>query len=231
MDVNNLFDYIFHPRAIAVIGVTPGADENRFSGQYFLRSLVAAGYNGSLYAVGIEKGEYRGLKVYPRVTAIPAKIDLAIIAVPSRSVPQVLTDCGDKGIRAVHVFSAGFRELGGGKKIKLQQKIVTIARQRGIRFIGPNCMGVYYPSGGLSFNLSFTEKSGALSLISQSGSNAEYAIRMGMRRGIYFNKVISYGNGSDIAENDLLEYLIDDYDTKVIALYIEGSGNGVIFFK
>ena len=227
----NVLDSLFHPQSVAVIGVMPGADENRFGGQYYIRSIIDIGYKGRLYAVGIKSGEYRGLHIYPKVTDIPDPIEYAIIAVPARIVPKILADCGDKGIHAVHIFSAGFSELSGETGKKLQEEIIEIARRQGIRFIGPNCMGVYSPAGGLTFNGKFTTQSGTLSFISQSGSNAEYTIRMGMRRGVYFAKVVSYGNGPDIAETDLLEYLAGDTETKAIALYIEGIQDGKRFFK
>jgi len=224
-------DYFFHPRSIVVIGVSPGVDENRFGGQYFLRSLVAAAYPGRLYAVGIEDGDYRGIKVYPRITDIPDDIDYAIIAAPARAVPQILRECVEKHVPAAHVFSAGFGELGDETGYMLESELAGIARQGKIRFIGPNCMGIYCPGCGLSFNHKFTTKKGSLAFVSQSGSNAEYAVQMGMRRGVYFSKVVSYGNGVDVAESDLLEYLAADPETKVIVLYIEGVRDGRRFFK
>jgi acetate---CoA ligase (ADP-forming) len=224
-------DYFFYPGSIVIIGVTPGADENRFGGQYYLRSLMAAGYSGKTFAVGMLGGEYRGLKIFRHVTDIHDRIDYAIISVPAKAVPDVLTDCGIKHIPAVHIFSAGFGELGGIENKAREQRLLEIAREYGIRFIGPNCMGVYCPGTGLSFHDKFSTLSGGLSFISQSGSNAEYVVRMGMRRGTGFAKVVSYGNGTDIEAADLLEYLAGDPDTKVISIYVEGVRDGKRFLN
>jgi acyl-CoA synthetase (NDP forming) len=228
---HEVLDYFFRPQSIAVIGVSPGTDETRFGGQYFLRSLMKAGYAGRLYAVGLGTGTYKGKNIYLDINSVPDEIDYAIVAVPAKFTPDILRDCIWKKVKAVHFFSAGFSELGGEFEANLQRELTDIARKSGIRFIGPNCMGIYHPKMGLTFNPDFPNESGALSVISQSGGNSEYAIRVGMKRGIYFSKVISYGNGADVNETDLLEYLAKDDDTKVIAMYVEGVRDGSRLFK
>jgi len=228
---HDVLDYFFQPQSIAVIGVSPGTDETRFGGQYFLRSLMKAGYTGRLYAVGLGSGAYKGKKIYPDINTVPDEIDYAIVAVPAKITPDILKDCIRKKVKAVHFFSAGFSELGGESEANLQKKLTDIARKSGIRFIGPNCMGIYDPKMGLTFNPDFPSESGTLSVISQSGGNGEYAIRTGKKRGVYFSKVISYGNGADVNETDLLEYLAKDDDTRVIAMYVEGVRDGSRFLK
>jgi acetate---CoA ligase (ADP-forming) len=228
---HEVLDYFFRPQSVAVIGVSPGTDETRFGGQYFLRSLMKAGYAGRLYAVGLGSGTYKGKNIYPDIITVPDEIDYAIVAVPAKFTPDILKDCIHKKVKAVHFFSAGFSELGGESEANLQKELTDLARKSGIRFIGPNCMGIYHPKMGLTFNPDFPSESGVLSIISQSGGNSEYAIRMGMKRGIYFSKVISFGNGADVNETDLLEYLARDDDTGVIAMYLEGVRDGSRFLK
>ena len=129
------------------------------------------------------------------------------------------------------MFTAGFSELGSEQGRQLERQIATAARQKGIRLIGPNCMGLYYPKTRLTFGIDFPKESGSVGYIAQSGGNSIYGIREAATRGLYFSKVISYGNACDLNESDFLEYLAQDPETKIIAAYIEGIKDGQRFLK
>lgn len=223
-------EYLFHPNSIAVVGVS--SDLSRFrAGRLFTESLVDAGFEGKLYPVGREGGKISGLETYHSLRDIPDTVDYAISAIPAQHIPQLIVDCASKGVRAIHLFTAGFSEIGNKEGAQRQIQTAALAQQMGIRIIGPNCMGLYCPKSRIAFHPDFPKESGTIGFLSQSGGNAIYAVREGASRGIYFSKVISYGNASDLNECDFLEYLTYDPDTKIISAYIEGINDGTPFVK
>jgi len=223
-------DYIFNPRSIAVVGVS--TDMSRFrSGRLFLESVVDAGFEGPIYPVGHDKGEVFGLELYPSIKAVPGTVDYVISAIPAEHTPQLIVDCASKGVKAVHLFTAGFSEIEDKQGQQLQDELVALARQNGVRIIGPNCMGLYCPKAKIAFHPDFPKENGTIAFLSQSGGNTIYAVREGATRGIYFSKVVSYGNAADLNECDFLEYFTDDPDTEIIAAYIEGVTNGTRFVE
>ena len=223
-------DYLFHPRSVAIAGVS--GDLARFSGgRMFLQNLINAGYKGKIYPVNPSGGEVLGLKIYPNIKDIPDTVDYVISAIPAQYTPQLVADCADKRVKAVHMFTSGFSEIGDEEEKQLEWQIATMARQKGIRIIGPNCMGLYCPKGGLSFGPDLSKQSGCVGYISQSGGNSLYGVREAATRGVYFSKVISYGNACDLNETNFLEYFTHDPETKIIAAYIEGVKDGRRFFQ
>jgi acyl-CoA synthetase (NDP forming) len=215
---------LFSPSNVAIAG----ASLNPVSGGYqFTRFLVDQGYQGKLYPVNPTLSEIFGLKVYPRITEIPeSSVDYVISCVPAESVLSLLEDCGKKNVKLVHLFTARLKETGRKKETKLQNEILEKARRLGIRILGPNCMGIYYPKLGLSFNYELPIKSGPVGGFFQSGGGAGEFVRYAALRGVRFSKVISYGNASDIDGAELLNYFASDNETKVIASYIEGVKDG-----
>jgi acyl-CoA synthetase (NDP forming) len=233
-------DCIFNPQSVAFVGVsTEKADRAQQTGERhvdvggtrFLRFLLDYGFKGKIYPVNPKGGEILGLKVYPNIKDVPEPVDYVICSVSAPQVPQLVKDCIAKGVKTVHIYSGGFSETGTEQGKRLEEEISSLARQSGIHIIGPNCMGVYYPRAGLSIIPDFSKESGSASLICQSGGNSVYLVREGARRGIKFSKVISYGNACDVDETDLLEYLAQDSDTKIIAAYIEGVKDGQRFHR
>jgi len=223
-------EYIFHPQSIAVVGVSP--DPNRHSvGRFFVSGMINQGFRGRLYAVSLEGGEYEGRPIYLSLKDIPDTIDYAMVAVPSRSAVQMVRDAAAKGAKLVHFFTGGFSETGGTEESRLERELVAVARETGVRILGPNCMGLYYPKGGLTFNPFFSKRIGRTGLISQSGGNSIYAARMAERRGVFYSKIVSYGNAADLNECDFLDYLTADPETDVIALYVEGVDDGPRFLS
>ena len=221
-------EYIFHPRSIAVVGAStqpsnPAAD-------VFIQPLLILDYPGPIYPVNPKGGELLGLKVYPTLADVPGPVDLATICVPAPLVPQMMADCAHKGVKLAQIFTAGFSESGEAGE-RLEAEIAAIARRGGVRVIGPNCMGIYCPGTGLSFNPYFPRDSGAVGYLSQSGANINDVVEPGVHRGLRFSKVVSYGNACDLNECDFLEYLAGDPETQIIAMYIEGIRDGQRFVK
>lgn len=214
-------DYLFYPRSLAVVGVSN--DMTRPSGgRVFTETNLKGGFKGPIYPVGSGGGEIFGRKIYHNLKDIPDSVDFVITSVPAPNIPQLLWDSATKGVTVAHLFTSGFSELGDDHGRQLEAEIASITRQTGIRAIGPNCMGLYCPKTGLSFCTDFSSRSGAVGYLSQSGGHTIYGVIEANTRGIYFSKVISFGNAVDLNESDFLEYLGDDPETEIVAIYIEG---------
>ncbi len=220
-------DFLFHPNSLALVGITTA--ETWHWTLTFLEGLLEIGFDRPLYLVNPKGGEIKGHKVYASLKDVPGNIDYVIGLVNAQIAPKLVEECAEKGVRAIHFCTAGFSETGEEERVKLESELVETARKKGIRIIGPNCMGIYCPQSRLSFSPAFPKESGPVGVISQSGGNSIYLVRQAALRGIRFSKVISYGNACDINENDLLEYLASDVDTRIIALYIEGIRDGKRF--
>jgi len=222
------FAPFFYPKSHAVIGAS--ADQQKLGGR-FVGILLSFGYNGKLYPVNPNEGQILGLKTYSRVGDIPDSVDLATITIPARGVPQAVEECLAKGIKAVQIVTSGFKERSEeGQKLE-EQMAKTAAR--GIRIIGPNGFGVYSPSGNLTFmpGADLPRESGPVAFICQSGGISYRVAGRGSGLGIRFSRVVSFGNACDVNESDLLEYLKEDPETKIITAYIEGVKDGPRFFK
>ncbi len=141
-----------------------------------------------------------------------------------------MSECPQKGVQVIHLYTARFRETGSKDATKLETRILQQAKELGIRLIGPNCMGVYHPREGMAFAYDFPTEPGKVGMFSQSGGAATEFINYASLRGIRFSKVISYGNAIDLNEADYLEYLTQDPETRVIASYMEGLKDGKRFF-
>jgi acyl-CoA synthetase (NDP forming) len=217
-------DYIFHPRSIAVVGASDGTFNAATN--IFLDNLRQFGYKGEIYPINPKSKEILGLKAYSSVHDIPGPVDHVICGIPATSTHQLLKDCIAKKVRTLHLYTAGFAEIGDEDRDKLQQKLVDTACGTDVRIIGPNCMGIYCPASGISFCFDFPKEPGPVGFISQSGSYSLLVVRGAASRGVRFSKMVSYGNACDIDECDLLEYLTDDPETEVIAAYIEGTKDG-----
>ncbi len=220
---------LFSPSSVAVVG----ASLNPLSGGHqFTRFLIDHGFQGRLYLVNPNLSELLGHKVYPRLTEIPEpSVDYVISCVPAEGVLSLLQDCYKKNARLVHLFTARLKETGRKKETELQNKILEKARQLGIRILGPNCMGVYHPKLGLSFNYDLPIETGPVGGFFQSGGGAGEFVRYAALRGVRFSKVISYGNAPDIDEVELLDYFTSDSETRVIASYVEGVKDGRRFLE
>ena len=218
----------FHPRSIAVVGASVNPSS---MGYRYVHHLTNYGYRGQVYPVTPHWSEVLGFEAYPSLENVPGTVDYVICCIPASKVPDLLLECPDKGVKVVHLFTCRFSETGHEDAAKLEEEVLHRAREFGICLIGPNCMGIYYPKGGLAFSYDFPTEPGKLGMFLQSGGAATEFIHYASLRGIRFSKVISYGNALDLNEADFLEYLSQDPETDIIASYIEGIKDGRRFFK
>jgi acyl-CoA synthetase (NDP forming) len=223
---NHSLDEIFHPRSVAVVGVS--SKEER-SWDSWLTRLLHFGFSGPIYPINPNADTILGLKAYPSVRAVPGPVDYCIVQVPAEHSLDVLADCAAKGVRAVHFFTAGFTETASPEGKRLEEEMRRLQRQSGIRVLGPNCMGLYVPDAGLTIVPGMPKEKGNVAFITQSGFNAHLLVRMAAQRGARFSTVVSYGNAIDVADAELLEYLAQDAETDIVACYIEGVRNGPRF--
>ncbi len=217
-------DFVFHPQAIAIAGVS--AKEQGFGGGGFVQSLQEIGFPGPIFLIHPTARAIRGLKCYRSLRDVPDEVDYVISSVPARVVPQLVEDCIARGVRVLHLFTAGFTETGDEERAALERAVVERAKEAGIRVIGPNCMGLYVPASRLAMMPGQPPEPGDVGMVSQSGMNAGEFVRYGLPRGLRFSKVVSFGNGSDLKAADFLEYFLDDDDTRIVAAYLEGIQDG-----
>ncbi len=217
-------DTMFYPRSVAVVGAS--SNPAGWGGTDFLTRLRKMGFAGGLYPVNPRATEIQGLKAYPDVKSIPETLDFVIVGVPAPRVPGVLEDCIAAGVKNVHIFSSGFSETGEEEGRKLDEEIVRIIRRGGLRVVGPNCMGIYVPASKLVGWGATPHASGPVAFLSQSGGHAETLSSYAQEMGVYFSKVISFGNARGLQALDFLEYLAQDPETKIITMYLEGLSDG-----
>jgi acetyl coenzyme A synthetase (ADP forming)-like protein len=221
-----MLDHFFTPTSVAVIGAStePGK-----VGYDILKNLIDAQFQGTIYPVNPKAEQILGIPVFKSVLDIPGAVELAVIVIPAKFVAGVLEQCGQKGIDAVVIISAGFKEIGPAGA-ELEKEAMAVAKRHGIRVIGPNCLGII--STGVGLNASFapgTPKNGHLGLFSQSGALATAVLDWSTQAGIGFNKFFTFGNQADVATIDLLRAWKDDPEIRAIVAYIEAIGDGQQF--
>ncbi|MEU6422906.1 acetate--CoA ligase family protein [Streptomyces spiralis] len=216
------FAGLFAPRSIAVAG----ASTNKASfGNRFLAAYRGAGWEEGLYALHPSATEVDGVPAYPSVDAVPGGVDYLVVAVPAARVPDVVESAAGKA-RFIHVITGGFGEMGTAGR-ELEDRLIKAVRGTDTRLLGPNCLGVFSPAGRQTFTLGSPREPGVVSVVSQSGGLSGDMVTVGNRRGIRYSKLVSIGNAIDVDHSDLVEWLVDDPDTEVIGLYLEGAGDGV----
>jgi acetyl coenzyme A synthetase (ADP forming)-like protein len=215
---------VFEPRSIAVIGASRRRDT---IGYVIFDSLLREGYTGAVYPVNPHADVVHSIRAYPSIGEVPGPVDLAVIVVPKEGVLDVAAECGEAGVRALVVISAGFREVGG-EGVERERRLLELVRRYGMRMVGPNCMGVLNTDPAVSMNATFaptTPPAGNVAFLSQSGAMGVTILDYAREYGIGVSKFISMGNKADISGNDVLEYLRDDERTSVILMYLENFGN------
>ena len=223
------FEYVFHPRSIAVVGAS--RNEAKF-GTGYLRGLITANFKGEVYAVHPDGGKILGVDAYPNLQAIPGPVDYVIVSIPAKYLVPLLEDCTAKGVKAVQMFTAGFKEAGTEEGRKLEKEIARMAKQGGFHIIGPNCIGVYNPAINMPYGMAgMIGEVGSVAIISQSGGVGGKVVKAGFLRGIGFSKVVSFGNGCDLDSVDYLEYFGQDSQTEIIGAYLEGVSDGRRLFQ
>ena len=216
---------IFYPNSVAVIGVSAKPTN---LGRNIVANLIDFGFQGIVYAVGPSGGVIATRRIYRSVVDIPDHVDLAVILTPAHTIPSILEECGQKGVRWAVIETAGFREYGE-KGRQIEQEMLRVAEKYGLRFIGPNCIGVINMENGLCVpfpRLKPFIKAGDVSFISQSGGVGISVMNLMANEGVGLNKFISAGNMLDIGAEELLEYLINDPGTRLIFIYLEGIQDG-----
>jgi acetyltransferase len=215
-------DPIFNPRVVAVIGAsaTPGK-----WGYSLMERPLRAGFTGEVIPVHSSAETIMGRRAYRSVLDIPGPVDLAVLTVPAAAAAEVMRECGAKGIRGAVVISAGFAESGAAGEQR-QAELVAAARAAGIRFVGPNCNGMWSATAGLSLFSPQAPQPGPIAFISQSGAFGGSLLGQAAQRGYGVSRFVSSGNQADLNDADYLEYLADDPETRVIAFYIEGLREG-----
>jgi len=226
-------DFLFYPRSVAVIGASnvPGK-----IGNAIMRSILLK-FGGKVYAVNVKGGEIeingKKFTVYRSVKDIPDEVDVAVIAVPAKFVPNIIDECGEKGVKGAVVISAGFKEAG---RVDLEEELVNRAGKWGIRVVGPNCLGVTNLENGFDCTFNPPERQarppfGKVAFMSQSGAFGAAILDWAASHKIGMSKFISLGNMADLDESDFIAYLGEDEKTGVITGYIEGVKDGRKFFN
>ena len=218
-------EHFFNPRSVVVFGVST---QSRNLGKEIARNLFEFEYNGVIHFVGVEGGVLFGRTIHESVLQIKEPIDLAIILTPAKTIPGIMEQCGAKGICRVVVESGGFGEFDEGGQ-QLGEQVKAIAMKHGIRFIGPNCIGIMNSSNGLATPFPTMRNvfpRGGVGIIAQSGGVALTFLNMFQGEQLGFSKFAAIGNKLNVDENDLLEYYVQDPETTVICMYLESVKDG-----
>jgi acetate---CoA ligase (ADP-forming) len=215
----------FYPRRVAVVGVS---DSPTNLAQGIVANLLNFNYQGQIYLVGRRPGTVLGLPVYTGLTALPEKVDVVAVLAPARTVPAIVRECGRLGIDRVVVESAGFSELND-KGRALEEEVQAALKKYGIRLVGPNGLGLMNLEIGLALpfgDIGKRARKGSISIIAQSGGVATHMLAWMDKEGLGLNKFLSLGNKLNVAENEALEYLLDDPGTEAVYVYLEGLHDG-----
>jgi acetyl coenzyme A synthetase (ADP forming)-like protein len=218
----------FNPESVAIVGAS---SQKGKVGYEILKNMIDAGYKGKIFPINPKSQSIEGLKCHPDLESLGVIPDLVIIVVPAKIVPGIVRQCAKVRARSVVIITAGFREVGADGR-ELEEQIIQIAKQTGIRIVGPNCLGVIVPANKL--NASFGGELpaiGSIGYISQSGALLTAILDMANVNDIGFSKLVSIGNKADLNELDVIKALALDKDTKVIAGYLESISNGDQFVR
>ncbi len=221
----------FEPQSVAVIGASTNPEK---LGHVVLANLIEGGYTdqgGVVYPINPSADEILGMQVYPDVTQVPDEIDLAVIVIPYPVVPEALRTCGEKGIPAAVVISAGFREAGR-EGLERELELVEIAQRYNIRLVGPNCLGVIdtYTPINASFSAGMPPR-GPMAFMSQSGALGTAILDWALAGRLGMSKFVSLGNKADVSEVDLMQAWAEDPNSNVILMYVEGLPDGRAFIE
>ncbi len=215
----------FYPRSVAVVGVS----ENPANlAQGIVANLLHFKYQGKIFLVGRRPGATYGLPIFSSLADLPEPVDLVAILAPARAVPALIRECGELGVSRVVVESAGFSELNDAGRA-LGDEVQAALRRYGIRLVGPNGLGLVNLEIGLALpfaDIGARVRLGSISIIAQSGGVATHVLAWMNREGLGLNKFLSLGNKLDVAENEVLEYLLQDPGTEAIYVYLEGLHDG-----
>ena len=208
-------EVLFSPKSVAVVGASerPGS-----VGRTVLWNLISSPFGGTVYPINPKRPNVLGIKPWPSLRALPEAVDLAVIVTPAATVPDVIRECAEVGVKGAIIISAGFKETGPAG-VKLEQEVLRIAQAANLRIIGPNCLGVMRPTGG--FNATFARgmaRPGNVAFISQSGALLTSILDWSLREAVGFSAFVSVGSMLDVGWGDLIDYLADDPMTRSIQI-------------
>ncbi|MEW4570848.1 bifunctional acetate--CoA ligase family protein/GNAT family N-acetyltransferase [Tautonia sp. JC769] len=221
-------DPIFFPRTVAVIGATEAAGS---VGRTILWNLLSSPFGGTVYPVNPRRPNVLGVKAYPRVSDIPEAVDLAVVVTPAATVPGIIGECVDAGVKGAIIISAGFKEVGP-LGAELERQVLEQARRGTMRIIGPNCLGVMNPKTGLNATFAGAmARPGNVGFISQSGALCTAVLDWSFQEQVGFSAFLSIGSMVDVGWGDLIDYLGDDPKTRSIVIYMESIGDARKFLS
>jgi len=221
-------DPFFSPRSVAVIGAT----ETRGSvGRTILWNLISSPFGGTVYPVNPKRSNVLGIKAFPSIAGVPERVDLAVVATPAATVPGVIAQCAEHGVKAAVIISAGFKELGSSG-VELERQVLEHARRGGMRLIGPNCLGVMNPVTGV--NATFAAgmaRPGNVAFLSQSGALLTAILDWSVKELVGFSAIVSTGSMLDVGWGDLIDHFGNDPQTRSILIYMESIGDARAFLS
>jgi acetate---CoA ligase (ADP-forming) len=223
-------DALFKPRSVAIIGAST---KELSIGNVIIKNLVHYGYTGAIYPINPKEPEVRGIKAYPTIFDVPGTIDLAHVIIPSKFVPQIIEDCGKKGIKAVIINSAGFSEMGAEGMV-LQEAFLAKAKEYGVRIFGPNCQGIINTDPALKAYCDFTftfPEPGSISIAALSGGVGAFIMQSLFDLNVGMRMYASNGNACDVSIPEVVRYYGEDEGTKAIILYTEGFADPKDFME
>src|SRR5579859_3269343 len=219
---------IFEPKSIAVIGATEKAGS---VGRTLLWNLISHPFGGTVFPINPQHASVLGIKAYPTLAALPQSVDLAVIATPAPTVPGLIDECVEAGVKGAIIISAGFKETGA-EGAEMEQQILERARRGKLRIIGPNCLGVMSPLNGLNATFAgVMARPGHVGFISQSGALCTAVLDWSLQENVGFSAFISLGSMVDVGWGDLIDYLGSDEQTKSIIIYLETIGDARSFIS
>jgi acetyltransferase len=221
-------DAIFHPETVAVVGAS---DRPGSVGRTIMWNLISNPFGGTVYPVNARRQNVLGIKAYPSISEIPEEVDLAVIAAPAPTVPDIIRECVESGVRGAIIISAGFKETGP-EGAELEREVLEEARRGRMRIIGPNCLGVMNPHTGLNATFAGAmARSGNVGFLSQSGALMTAILDRSFMENVGFSAFVSVGSMMDVGWGDLIYYLGDDRRTESIVIYMESVGDARSFLS
>ncbi len=221
-------DVFFTPKTVAVLGASEKAGS---VGRTVLWNLISNPFGGTVFPVNPKRSSVLGIKAYPKIGAVPEAVDLAVIVSPAASVPGIVGECADAGVKGSIIISSGFKEVGPEGE-KLEREILAHSRRADMRVVGPNCLGVMSPLTGLNATFAGAmARPGNVGFISQSGALCTAVLDWSLREMVGFSSFISIGSMVDVGWGDLIDYLGDDPRTRSIVLYMESIGDARAFLS
>ena len=217
-------DPLLRPRSVAVIGASRRRDS---IGGAILHNLIEQGFQGPVYPVNPSAAHVQSIPAYPDLASVPGPVDLAIIVIPAAHVLEAVSACGEKGVKALVIISAGFKETGE-EGLKRERAVLEVARTHGMRLVGPNCLGILNTDPKVSLNATFAPVApppGRVGFSSQSGALGLAILDYARRLNLGISQFVSVGNKADVSGNDLIEFWEADKGTDLILLYLESFGN------